>query len=330
MISSGSYAAAFTGRSEGNPDTLMPRLLPVLLMTVALAGCSTAASAAPAAGPTAGADWSAEVLAVVRPLAERRLTTGTRAPGAGHPLLSLGLDALGRASSEPRYTAAAGVLAGTGPLDQPPVALDSLCTAGTCSAADLLQRPELWAGPGVDPSVRSGVAGLDPSFRRMAAALFDREALLFHTDERTASGSTTDRDITGHMGFESTLNATAFVAMTRMVDALPAEDPARLEYVALYREMARTITRVQGDDGWWRETLADPASPVDRSASALFVFGLTWGLNTGMLSFNEGETAALKGWNALKTPAALEALEAGDAGLGALMLASSEMAERRW
>lgn len=302
----------------------MPRLLPVLLMTVALAGCSTTDPDIPSAGSTAGstvgAAWRAGVLAVVAPLAERRLAHGNqRAPGADHPLLPLGLDALGRASGEPRYAEAA-THVGAMPVDQPPLALDSLCAGAVCRAADLLQRRELWAGAGQVDTERAAVAGLDPSFRRMAATLFDREALLFHTDEST----------TGESRFDATLNATAFAALTRMVDALPAEDPARLEYVALYREMARTITRVQGDDGWWRETLGDEAGPVDRPASALFVFGLTWGLNTGMLSFNEGETAALTGWDALRSPAGLEALQAEDAGLGALMLAAAQLAERQW
>lgn len=304
----------------------MPHLLPALLMAFTLTGGGTVARASPAAAPTDGTAWSAEVLAVVLPLAERRFATGMPAKEADHPLLLLGLEALGRASGEPRYATAAGMQEGATRSAPLRVAPDSLCRAAACNAADLLQRPELWAGPVTDPSGRADVARLEPSFRRMAAALFDRQALLFHASARPTTGSPAGGDVR----FGSNLNATAFAAMTRMIDGLPAEDPARLEYVALYREMARTITRVQGADGWWHETLEDPASPVDRPSSALIVFGLTWGLNTGMLSFNEGETAALKGWDALKTPAALEALEASDAGLGALMLASAEMAERRW
>jgi hypothetical protein len=325
MVSSSSQAATI-GRREGNPVLLMPRLLPVLLMIVALAGCST--TTIPAVSPalaTAGshvdATWRSEVLAVVLPLADRRLATGNRrGPATSLPLLPLGLVALGRASGEPRFAEAA-TWSGTMPMAQPSLALINLCAEGPCSAEDLLQRPELWTCPGIqdDPGPAS-LAALDPPFRRMAATRFDREALLFQTDG----------NLTGQGRFDASLNATAFAALTRMVDGLPAEDPARLEYVALYREMARTITRVQGGDGWWRETLGDEAGMVDRSASALFVFGLTWGLNTGMLSFNEGETAALKGWDALRSPAALEALQTEDTGLGALMLAAAQMAERQW
>lgn len=324
---------AVIGRKERISTELMPRLLPVLLMIVALAGCSTTDPAVRGAESTAastvGTAWRAEVLAVIVPLAERRLATGYRRGGVDHPLLPLGLDALGRASGEPRYAAAV-TQARVTPKKQPPMAINDLCAGAVCRAGDLLHRPELWVGPGEGESGRSAVAGLEPAFRRMSTALFDREALLFRTSKSTTGESRAASGITGDNCFESSLNATAFAALTRMVEALPAEDPNRLEYVALYREMARTIIQVQGGDGWWRETLVHEAGPVDRSASALFVFGLTWGLNTGMLSFNEGETAALRGWNALRTPAGLEALQAADADLGALMLASAQMAERRW
>lgn len=298
----------------------MPRLLPALFMVVALAGCGTAQAAVRPAASAIDTIWSTGVLAVVRPLAERRLDAVERqGPVADHALLPLGLEALGRADADPRLAAVA-VQAWVTPGPQPLPDLDDLCAGPDCSAIDLLQRPELWARPDAGAPGRAGVEDLEPSFRRMAAVLFDRQALLFHTD----------RGAIGDTHFDAALNATAFAALTRMIDALPDEAPARLEYVALYREMARTITRTQGGDGWWRRTLGDEGAAIEPSASALLVFGLTWGLNTGMLSFNEGEAAALTGWDALRTPAGLEALQAGDAGLGALFLASAQMAERRW
>ncbi len=165
-----------------------------------------------------------------------------------------------------------------------------------------------------------GIAALDPAFRRMADARFDREALLFRSDASEL----------GQMHFDAHLNATAFAALTRMIDALPAEDLARLEYVALYREMARPITRLQSEDGWWRETLGDEDAFIDPAASALFVFGLAWGLNTGMLSFNEGEATALSGWDALEGSTDQQIWAADDSARGSLFLAAAQLAERRW
>lgn len=260
------------------------------------------------------------MLEVVTPLVERRLAA--RGPGrieADHPLLPLGLDALGRASGDPRYLTAAAQAEVTG-AETVLIAMPRICAGSDCGTDDLFLRSDLWVGPWADEAGRAKVASLDPAFRRMALALFDREALLFHADE----------DAIGERHFDAKINATAFAALTRMVDALPAEDLARLEYVALYREMARTVTSTQGPDALWHARLDDGSGPPDMGASALFVFGLTWGLNTGMLSFNEGESAALKGWEALRTPARLAAFENDDAALGALLLASAQMAERRW
>jgi hypothetical protein len=202
----------------------------------------------------------------------------------------------------------------------PTLALDTLCIDASCLVEDILQRPELWSRTDAMTAGVAALAALDPAFRRMADGRFDREALLFRSDASEP----------GQTRFDVHLNATAFAALTRMIDALPAEDLARLEYVALYREMARPITRLQSEDGWWRETLGDEDAVIDPAASALFVFGLAWGLNTGMLSFNEGEAAALGGWDALDGSTDQQIWLTDGAALGALFLAAAQLAERRW
>jgi len=292
------------------------RLVGIALVATLAACGATGVVGAPVAQATADLPWKAQVLAVARPLADRRLSS-TAAPGS--PFLVLGFDALGRASGDGRYAAAATV-GGRANEDPAGASWDAFCTGADCNADHLLHAPALWAGPGEGEAASAGVVALDPPFRRMADVLFDRQALLFHAD--------TAARIEGR--FDALLNATAFAALTRMIDTLPTEDPARLEHVALYREMARPIVRLQDRDGGWRVILDDQTSPIDRSASALYVYGLTWGLNTGMLSFNEGEAAALRGWEALRSTEGAAALQTDDEGLGALLLASAQMAERRW
>jgi len=288
-----------------------------IALGAAISACGTTGSVvAPLAQTAADLPWKDQVLSVVQPFADRRLSS-TDTPGS--PFLALGLDALGRASGDTRYGTAAAV-AGRASEVAIDTGWDAFCTGSDCNADDLLHAPALWAGPGKGEAASAGVIALDPPFRRMAEALFDRQALLFHAD--------TAAHIEGR--FDARLNARAFAALTRMIDTLPTEDPARLEHVALYREMARPIVRLQAPDGGWRGILDDQTSPIDRSASALYVYGLTWGLNTGMLSFNEGEAAALRGWDALRSTEGAAALQTDDEGLGALLLASAQMAERRW
>lgn len=292
------------------------RLVGAVVAAALAASGATGAVGAPLAQATAELPWKDQVLAVARPLADRRLSS-TDAPVS--PLLALGLEALGRASGDVVYASAA---AATGRADQPsePASWDAFCAGSGCRVDVLLEAPALWVGPWEGDDGRAGIIALDPAFRRLAEALFDRDALLFRAD---AGAITAGR-------FDARLNAEAFTALTRMIDTFPTEAPARLEYVALYREMARPIVRLQEGDGWWHGTLGDDTAPVDRTASALYVYGLTWGLNTGMLSFNEGETAALRGWDALRSPEGLAALQADDEDFGALLMASAQMAERRW
>jgi len=292
---------------------------PVLCVSLALAcvALPTTASATPQTATTT--PWSEGVLSVVRPLAEGH--QGTRDPherGLGHLLLALGLDALSRASGDPLQAAPGRTT--TGAQSPPMPALGTLCIDAGCRAEDILHRPELWSKTDAIAADLEGIAALDPAFRRMADGRFDREALLFRSDASEP----------GQTRFDACLNATAFAALTRMIDALPAEDPARLEYVALYREMARPITRLQSEDGWWRETLGDEDALIDPAASALFVFGLAWGLNTGMLSFNEGEATALSGWDALDGSTDQQIWAADDSARGSLFLAAAQLAERRW
>jgi hypothetical protein len=297
----------------------MRRRWPAFSISLALA-CTALPVPASATPQTATATpWSDGILSVVRPLAEGH--PAIRDPDErepGHLLLELGLDALNRASGDPLRATPAQT---TTTAQSPPMpALETLCINASCRAEEILQRPELWSRTDAMTADVEGLAALDSAVRRMADARFDREALLFRADASEL----------GQTRFDAHLNATAFAALTRMIDALPAEDPARLEYVALYREMARPLTRLQSEDGWWRETLGDEDALIDPTASALFVFGLAWGLNTGMLSFNEGEAAALGGWEALAGSTDQQIWTTDDAARGALFLAAGQLAERRW
>lgn len=312
--------ADFAGRpSLSGLIERMGRRWPVLSISLVLA-CTVLPVPASATPQTATATpWSEGVLSVVRPLAEGdQATRDLDEQRPGHLLLALGLDALSRASGDPLQAAPGQTT--TGAQSPPMPALGTLCIDAGCRAEDMLRRPELWSRTDAMAADLEGIAALDPAFRRMADARFDREALLFRSDASEP----------GQIHFDAHLNATAFAALTRMIDALPAEVPARLEYVALYREMARPITRLQSEDGWWRETLGDEDALIDPAASALFVFGLAWGLNTGMLSFNEGEAAALGGWEALAGSTDQQIWTADDAARGTLFMAAGQLAERRW
>lgn len=293
-------------------------LRPLVVLPLLCSLLSSVASGV-AAQDFSSTTWSEEALSAVRPLVRQHLAR--RDPGEHgpiEPLLALGLEAYGASDGATNASMSRSAPTTSDAMSFPPLA--EVCVTSACDAPSILERPELWrqtSGPADGPA---SVATLDPAFRRMALALFDRDALLFHSNAGARE----------EVGFDTHLNAIAFAALTRMIDALPAESMLRLEYVALYREMARAITRLQSSEGWWRQTLGDDTTPHDPAASALIVFALTWGLNTGMLSFNEGETAALRGWDALSGSTQRELWTIDDAALGSLLLAATQIAGRQW
>jgi rhamnogalacturonyl hydrolase YesR len=73
--------------------------------------------------------------------------------------------------------------------------------------------------------------------------------------------------------------------LARSIDLIPADDPKRPFYIQQLREMSAAVAKIQGPDGLWHAGLLDPATyPLPEiSGSALFVFGMAYGVNQGYL-----------------------------------------------
>lgn len=73
--------------------------------------------------------------------------------------------------------------------------------------------------------------------------------------------------------------------LARSIDYIPKDDPKRPFYIQQLREMSAAVARIQGPDGLWHAGLLDPATyPLPEiSGSALFVYGMAYGVNQGYL-----------------------------------------------
>jgi len=92
-----------------------------------------------------------------------------------------------------------------------------------------------------------------------------------------------------------------FVALARILDVLPATDAHYAEYVQTFQDMAAAIQAAQRTDGFWNVNLAyanDYPGP-ESSGTAMFVYGMAWGVNKGYLSINTYLPTIIAGWNAL-------------------------------
>jgi unsaturated rhamnogalacturonyl hydrolase len=133
---------------------------------------------------------------------------------------------------------------------------------------------------------------MHPLYWDAVAALWNEPNHLFYRDSRYL----------GTQVFWGRGNGWVLAGLARILDVLPADDPARPRYEALFKTMAARVVQLQGEDGAWRVNLLHPEkSPLPESSStALFAYGLAWGVNHGLLSRADYAPAVLKAWAALE------------------------------
>lgn len=138
---------------------------------------------------------------------------------------------------------------------------------------------------------------LDSEFKACADSLFDKQENLFARDCIRREF----REPNGKKEFWARGNAWVFAGIPLTLDNLPEDYPNRSYFEDIFCKMANSIARCQGEDGSWRPSLLDPEhypSP-ENSSSALFLYGLAWGINHGLLSAEKYMPLIRKGWSAL-------------------------------
>ncbi|MDR0711823.1 MAG: glycoside hydrolase family 88 protein [Prevotellaceae bacterium] len=101
-------------------------------------------------------------------------------------------------------------------------------------------------------------------------------------------------------------NGWAIAAMARTLQLLPETDAHRQEYVGILTSMAAALKRCQREDGFWNMNLDDPNDNPgpETSGTALFTYGIAWGINAGLLDRDQYLPTVAKAWKGLSTVAA--------------------------
>lgn len=96
-------------------------------------------------------------------------------------------------------------------------------------------------------------------------------------------------------------NGWVFAALVRVLEELPADATHRGEYEQIVKEMAAALAAVQRDDGFWNVSLHDPAhyGGKETTGTALFVYGMAWGVRHGLLDEATYLPVVARGWHAL-------------------------------
>jgi unsaturated rhamnogalacturonyl hydrolase len=98
-------------------------------------------------------------------------------------------------------------------------------------------------------------------------------------------------------------NGWVVAALVRVLDIMPKDAPHRAEYEQTYLQMMRALPRLQRTDGYWNVSLHDPTNfgGKELSGTALFTYGMAWGVRQGLLNKAQYQPLITKAWNAMAT-----------------------------
>lgn len=96
-------------------------------------------------------------------------------------------------------------------------------------------------------------------------------------------------------------NGWVVAALVRVLDIMPKDAPHRKEYQKTLLDMIGALLKVQRKDGFWNVSLHDSThfGGKELSGTALFVYGMAWGVNNGLLSAKKYNPIIAKAWNAM-------------------------------
>ncbi|QIH37243.1 glycoside hydrolase family 88 protein [Sphingobacterium sp. DR205] len=100
-------------------------------------------------------------------------------------------------------------------------------------------------------------------------------------------------------------NGWVVAALVRVLSLIPENEVHRAEYMADYKALMEALVPIQRPDGFWNVSLHDPTNFGGRetSGTALFVYGMAWGINNGLLDAKIYRPVVEKAWKAMTAEA---------------------------
>lgn len=96
-------------------------------------------------------------------------------------------------------------------------------------------------------------------------------------------------------------NGWVLAALVRTMDFVPENSPYTVEYMATYKQMVDALVACQRPDGFWNVSLHDQSNfgGKELTGTSLFVYGIAWGINNGVLDRGRYLPVIRKSWKAL-------------------------------
>ena len=98
-------------------------------------------------------------------------------------------------------------------------------------------------------------------------------------------------------------NGWVYAALVRSMNQLSPKDKAYKQFQKDFILMSEALLKCQHEDGFWHASLvSDAVYPTpEMTGTALFLYGMSWGINNGILKADIYRPACDKAWTALKS-----------------------------
>jgi unsaturated rhamnogalacturonyl hydrolase len=162
----------------------------------------------------------------------------------------------------------------------------------------LFMAPAVWAEMSQATGDHKYVDYLNAQWHATYDLLYDHEEHLYARDATYK----TKTEPNGKKMFWSRGEGWVFGGLARTLEHLPADDPNRAFYINQLKEMSEKIASLQDrQTGLWHAGLLDPATyPLDEvSGSALFIYGMAYGINHGYLDRAKYTPVITKAWKGI-------------------------------
>ncbi|MDT8715663.1 glycoside hydrolase family 88 protein [Clostridium sp. 19966] len=112
----------------------------------------------------------------------------------------------------------------------------------------------------------------------------------------------------GKKEFWSRGSGWVFAALAKVLKDIKIDNPYRNEFIEVFKKMAKSIKRAQQAEGYWTRSIMDPEQGPgpETSGTALFTYGLAWGINNHIIGVEEYKDTLLKAWSYLSGKALQE------------------------
>jgi rhamnogalacturonyl hydrolase YesR len=140
-------------------------------------------------------------------------------------------------------------------------------------------------------------------YQKSYELLYDKEMHLFARDGNYVwtNALTDKKEKNGNKVFWARGNGWVLASLALVLDEMPKNNSNRPFFEKLFKEMADKIKDLQQPDGLWTAGMLDPQSygHGETSGSALFTYGMAWGVNNGILNKAVFKPVIVKSWSAL-------------------------------